>query len=148
MANNSIVFDDLFSIILDRAARALVYRLQNVFLKAGHDITVEQWMVMLLLWQEDGQFQQQLADGINKDKATVTRQIDGLEKRNLIVRVPDRVDRRQKRVHLTNRGREMEGALIPLGIENALTAQSDIPPGHLDICRDGLKKVYHNLTTK
>ena len=65
-------------------------------------------MIMLLLWKENGQFQQQLADGSYKDKTTLTRQIDGLEKRNLIVRVPDKIDRRQKRGYLTNKGKRFE----------------------------------------
>ena len=66
------------SYLLDKTARAQLCHLQNIFTKANHDITVEQWMILLLLWKENGQFQQQLADVMCKDKTTLTRQIDGL----------------------------------------------------------------------
>lgn len=133
------------SILMDKAARAQTSRLQNLFLKAHHDITVEQWMILLLLWKENGQFQQQLADGMCKDKTTLTRQIDGLEKNNIIVRVPDKIDRRHKRIYLTRKGRDLQQELIPLGIENGLCAMRDIPPEHLQICKDVLRKVHENL---
>lgn len=133
-------------IIIDRTARALEKRLQNIFLRAGHNITVEQWMVMLLLWQQNGQVQQQIADAIAKDKATVTRLINGLEKRNLIVRVPDKNDRRQKHIFLTNLGKQLEEDLIMLSIENAGYAQEHIPPEDIQKCSDVLYKVYERLT--
>jgi DNA-binding MarR family transcriptional regulator len=133
-------------IILDRTARALEKRLQNIFLRAGHDITVEQWMVMLLLWQQNGQFQQQIADAIAKDKATVTRLLNGLEKRNLIVRVPDKADRRQKQIFLTNLGKQLEEDLIMLSIENAKFAQEHIPAEDIQKCSDVLYQVYERLT--
>jgi len=132
-------------IILDRTARALERRLQSVFIKAGHNITVEQWMVMLLLWQQNGLFQQQIADGISKDKATVTRLINGLEKRNLIVRVPDKTDRRQKQIFLTNLGKQMEEDLILLSIENSRYAQEQIPPEDVQKCSDVLFQIYERL---
>lgn len=136
------------SILMDKAARAQSYRLQNLFLQAHHDITVEQWMILLLLWKENGQFQQQLADGMCRDKTTLTRQIDGLEKRNIIVRVPDKIDRRHKRIYLTQKGKDLQQELIPLGIENGLCAMRDIPPEHLQICKDVLRKVHKNLSNK
>lgn len=139
--------NDSLSYLLDKTARAQLCRLQSIFTKANHDITVEQWMILLLLWKENGQFQQQLADGMCKDKTTLTRQIDGLEKRNIIVRVPDKIDRRQKRIYLTNKGKDLEQELIPLGIENGLCAIKDIPPEHIQICKDVLRKVHENLTT-
>jgi len=134
------------SYLLDKTARAQLCHLQHIFIKANHDITVEQWMILLLLWKENGQFQQQLADGMCKDKTTLTRQIDGLEKRNIIVRVPDKIDRRQKRIYLTAKGKKLEQELIPLGIANGLCAIKDISPEHIQICKDVLRKVHENLT--
>ncbi len=138
--------NDSLSILLDKTARAQGCRLQNIFSRAQHDITVEQWMILLLLWRENGQFQQQLADGMHKDKTTLTRQIDGLERRNIIVRVPDKIDRRQKRIYLTQKGKDLEQELVPLGIANGLCAMEGISPEHLQICKQVLRKVHENLT--
>jgi len=103
-------------------------------------------MVMLLLWQQNGQFQQQIADGISKDKATVTRLINGLETRNLIVRVPDKTDRRQKLIFLTNLGKQLEEDLILLSIENSKFAQEHIPAEEVQRCSDVLYQIYERLT--
>jgi DNA-binding MarR family transcriptional regulator len=140
--------DNLLATLVTRASRALVNRLQAVFDSKGYDITVEQWMIMLLLWQENGQYQRQLAQNIGKDKTTVTRLVDGLERRDLVVRKPGSRDRRQKAVYLTPRGKKLERDLIPLGIANAQQAQKGISPEELSVCKDVLRRVHSNLLEK
>ncbi|MCP4715967.1 MAG: MarR family transcriptional regulator, partial [Deltaproteobacteria bacterium] len=107
----------------------------------------EQWMILLLLWQEDGRYPYQLAEIIGKDRAAITRLIDGLEKRNLVVRTPDKSDRRQKQVHLTPQGKAMEEKLVPLGFANIKHAQTGLSSKELAACKAALRKVYGNLCT-
>ncbi|MBI1928890.1 MarR family transcriptional regulator, partial [Candidatus Poribacteria bacterium] len=85
--------DESLGYIVNRAARAVLNRLNRNFAEAGHDATAEQWRILVHLWHQDGQRQQQLADIICQDKTSITRLINGLEKRNLVVRIPDTIDR-------------------------------------------------------
>ncbi len=137
--------DNLLATLVTRASRALVNRLQSMFDGKGYDITVEQWMILLLLWQNNGQYQQQLAESIGKDKTTVTRLVDGLERRSLVVRKSGAIDKRQKAVFLTAVGKKLEQDLIPLGIENARLAQQGISSEELSICKDVLRRIRNNL---
>jgi DNA-binding MarR family transcriptional regulator len=136
-----------FATLLNKTTRALATRLQQTFASAGIDVTSEQWMILLILWQEDGRSPRQIAEIIGKDKAAVTRLVDGLEKRNLVVRVADTTDLRQKHVQLTPQGKAMEEKLIPLGIINMEKAQAGLTPGEVEVCKTVLQKLYKNLTS-
>lgn len=138
--------EDSLGHMVGRTTRALWNRLHSMFIKAGYDVTVEQWIVLVNLWHRDGQFQQQLADISGKDKTSITRLIDGLEKRNIVVRVPDAVDRRHKRIYLTNKGKKLQNELIPLAQKNLYQAQQNVKAEHMKICKDVLQKVYCNIT--
>lgn len=138
--------DDSFATLLNKTTRALSTRLQSAFTSAGIDVTSEQWMILLLLWQQDGRSPWQIAEIIGKDKAAVTRLIDGLEKRNLVVRVSSTSDLRQKHIRLTPQGRAMEEQLIPLGIANMQNAVDGIGSQEIEICKVVLRKLYSNLT--
>jgi DNA-binding MarR family transcriptional regulator len=70
----------------------------------GIDITTEQWSVLACLWEKDKVTQQALCTLTAKDKPSMTRLIDKLEKRNLVTRVSDNNDRRINLIHLTDAG--------------------------------------------
>jgi len=138
--------NDSLATLLNKTTRALSTRLQALFTASGLDVTSEQWMILLLLWQEDGQSPYQLAEIIGKDRAAITRLIDGLERRGLAVRMNDKTDGRQKRVYLSSQGRAMEKKLVPLGLSNIKHAQSGISSKDLVKCKEVLRKVFKNLT--
>ena len=56
----------------------------------GINITPEQFLVLDILWKEQSLSQQNIADIIQKDKNSVTKIIDSLEKKNLVRRVVDK----------------------------------------------------------
>ena len=134
----------LFSI--KSTSRAFRGRLNRGFAKAGYNVTSEQWRVLKCLWHQDGQRQQDLADVVHKDKTCITRTIDSMEKRDLVVRIPDRLDRRQKLIYLTDKGKRLQEELVRIARETALEAQHGIEPEHLDIFRKVLSKLHDNLS--
>ena len=138
--------NDSLATLLNKTTRALSTRLQSIFTHAGFNVTSEQWMILILLWGEDGRSPYQIAEIIGKDRAAVTRLIDGLERRNLVVRMNDKKDRRQKQVCLTPQGKDMEKNLIPLGLSNIKHAQTGISSKELEVCKEVLRKIFKNLT--
>jgi DNA-binding MarR family transcriptional regulator len=119
--------------------------LNQSFAKAGHDVTTEQWRILRCLQNRDGQRQQDLADVVHKDKTCITRIIDSMEKRDLVVRIPDRLDRRQKLIYLANKGKRLQEELMQIAQKTSLEIQQDIDAEHLDICRNVLMKIRSNL---
>jgi DNA-binding MarR family transcriptional regulator len=134
------------AMLLDRANRCIVNNLQRIFAASGHDITVEQWMILLLLWMHNGLSQQQIVQGTGKDKGTISPQIDALEKKNLLVRVPDPTDKRRNLLYLTRTGKNLEHELVPLGIQNIQQAQAGIPEDDMQTCKRVLRTLSKNLS--
>ena len=58
--------------------------------------------------------QQQLADSLDFDKSHLVAQLDRLEERGLVKRMPDQTDRRRKQLLLTAAGKALVGELEPI----------------------------------
>lgn len=137
--------EDPFGKYVHLTERLLVKRLQRNFRAAGYSITVEQWHVLINLWEQDGQTQQQLSDKTEKDKGNITRLISGLEKRNILVRIPNSTDGRSKLVYLTSKGRAYQKALVQIAEKTLNQAQENISNNEIDICNSVLQRVVSNL---
>jgi len=131
--------------VIGRASRAMANRLNHHFENAGYNVTCEQWGLLNSLWKKNGQSQKELAGCTCKDKTSITRLIDGMERKKLVVRTSSKEDARQKLIHLTSRGKTLRQKLLRQ-IEKTLTeAQKGVSAGQLQICKDVLRKVNQNL---
>jgi len=132
--------------VIGRAGRSMANRLNHNFEKAGYDVTCEQWAILMNLWHKNGQNQKDLAGVTCKDKTSITRLLDGLEKKNFVVRVPGKNDARQKFIYLTNQGKALQQELLELVKQTLAEARKGIKTRDLGICKDVLKQVAHNLS--
>jgi DNA-binding MarR family transcriptional regulator len=126
--------------------RALRARFNENLVKAGHEINFDEWSIIVTLWENDGQSQQYLGCVTLRDKASIKRLIDNLENRNLVLRIPDKTDRRQKLIYLTPGGKRLYQKLMPVVKETLTGAEQGIEPEHLATCREVLGKIIRNLT--
>ncbi len=131
--------------IVRRAERALINKLNQYFKKNGYDVTTEQYRVLISLWNKDGQNQQELAEATFKNKTSITRLINGLEKKNLVVRIPDRTDHRNKLIYLTKKGKELPKVLAGLAKKTLKQAQAGIPEDEIETCKKVLCRVIQNI---
>ncbi len=88
--------------------------INSAFQKNGLNVTSEQWGVLKCLWQKEGISQTEIAEKVNKDKASVTRILDIMQRNNLILRCNDEHDRRSYRIFLTDNGKNLESKLKPI----------------------------------
>ncbi len=130
---------------MGRTTRAMSRMLQDVITNGGYDITIEQWVIIVNLNRKNGQFQQQLADNTYKNKTSVTRMINSLERNGLVERIPDLKDLRQKRIFLTKKGVQMYKKLRPLAMQVQEKATRDIKQDELEYCKNILLKIYGNI---
>jgi DNA-binding MarR family transcriptional regulator len=77
-------------------------------LLAALDLHVGQEMLLLQLWNRDGQTQSELAEGLGVEPATVTRVLDRMTCTGWVERRKDSEDRRVSRVYLTVDGRDLQ----------------------------------------
>ena len=79
-------FNDSFGFIVVKTGRLIENKLKSNFEKSGVSVTPQQWSVLTMLWNEDGISQQNLADSFSKDKTSMTRLLNNMEKNELIFR--------------------------------------------------------------
>jgi DNA-binding MarR family transcriptional regulator len=132
--------------LLGMAHRMLSNSINRAFQEKGYDITLEQWIMLRRLHEEDGLVQQHFADIFCKNKASITSLLDNLEKRNMVVRIPDRADRRNKHIYLTPLGKKLKEELLLLASEKVFAALDNISPGELNVCYRVLGRVIENMS--
>ena len=136
---------DSLGYLLHRASLAMARRLGRNFAAAGYDVTVEQWKVLVRLWDAEGMTHAELSELIGKNKASITRLVDGLERRGLVRRSAGRKDRRCKRVLLTAAGRDLRQGLMAEAHRTLAEALGNIPAERMAACKDVLRSVLDNL---
>lgn len=137
--------DELFNILVGKISTTINRTFLRTFASEGIEITTEQWSVLACLWQKDKVTQQTLCKLTAKDKPSMTRLIDKLEKRNLVTRVSDSTDRRINLIHLTEAGSILEQKATELVQSIAAKALNDITEEELNTSRVVLKKIMANL---
>lgn len=121
--------------------------LGNIFQKHGFNLTPEQYLVMDTLWDEGVLSQQKIADILIKDKNSVTKLIDALEKKGLVNRVPDTLDRRQNNIHLTEQALSLKDDVTSIAVETTNEIIRDIPIAELVNFVKVLNKMSENINT-
>jgi len=102
-----------YSFLLDRTARRVKQYAQASFAQKDFDITIDQWTILKVLYNEDPMTHKELAEKTGKDQPTLTRIIDIILKKGLVERVEHPDDRRCLLVQLTPEGKEKVKMLSP-----------------------------------
>lgn len=145
MSNNQFKKGELYSFVTGKASTAIARRLQKKFNTAGLNLTIEQWSVLYQLWKKDGISQQELCNATFRDKPSITRLVDNLEKLQLVKRVPSETDRRINLIHLTRQAQKLEEETMVLAEETLNEALVTVPADKIEVCKEVLQIVYDNL---
>jgi DNA-binding MarR family transcriptional regulator len=145
MPNNQFKKGELYSFITGKASTAIARRLQKNFKQAAIDITVEQWSVLYHLWKSDSMNQQELCNATFRDKPSITRLVDNLEKLKLVKRNASKHDRRMNLIVLTDEGKELEEKCMSVANTTLNEALEGVTNGQVEIAKEVLQMVYDNL---
>ena len=137
--------ENSLGMLLDWASQFMRLELNRKFKAAGLQATSEQWKILITLWFEDGLTQQQLAEKTHKNKVSIVKLIDGLERRGLVSRHPEPRDRRINRIFLTPRGKTIQGKMIKLAKQNLDQAATGIDAAEMATCKKVLKQIISNM---
>ena len=146
MPNNHFKRGELYSVINGMASTAVARRLQKNFRNAGLEITIEQWSILYYLWKEDCLSQQELCNRTFRDKPSITRLIDNLEKQAMVKRMPSKSDRRINLVCLTDAAKQIQNVTIDLANQTMSEALEGVKKEDIEIVKIVFQKVYDNLT--
>lgn len=132
--------------MIGSAGKLLAARLNRNLQLAGTNVTFEQWTILAQLWKKDNVPQQELAQTCERDKTTMTRLADTMEKHGIIKRIRDPQDLRNKRIVLTEHGRSLQNVLVPVANRTLEEARQGLDEEDIGKLLDILQKIKNNLS--
>ena len=110
------------------------------------ETTVDQWVVMYLLNMYESLSQQEIGEHAFKDAPTVTRMIDVMEAKNLVVRLQDTMDKRRLMIQLTPLGKAKFGLMKPIVEQFRASAYEGLDEEQLSQLETTLNIIFNNLS--
>ncbi len=127
------------------ASRSLSNTLGKRFQKAGIEMTAEQWGAILLLLNGDAMTQGQLGERLYLEKSSVSRLVDGLERRGWVARTKSSGDSRHKLVSPTPKALETAERCAAVARAVLEEAQRGMTEDEQLVCRSFLSRIIANL---
>ncbi|MDV5171592.1 MarR family winged helix-turn-helix transcriptional regulator [Photobacterium rosenbergii] len=129
------------------ASRLFNRLLTQRFKQAGIDMTAEQWGVIVVLSGSEALTQSQICELLYLEKSSVSRSVDGLERRGWIVRKRAPHDSRSKLVELTEQSHEAVEKCTQIARSVLDDAQKGVDSEVLVDSKRQLSQVISNLRT-
>ncbi|MGM9775008.1 MAG: MarR family winged helix-turn-helix transcriptional regulator [Candidatus Egerieousia sp.] len=117
----------------------------EIFEEQGFNITPEQFIVMDTLWDEGTLTQQQIANIVMKDKNSIVKLVDGLERRDLVRRVSNPNDRRQNLIEVTEYAKKIRDRITQLAMDAVDRIINGIPKEQMKTFIIVLSKMADNM---
>ncbi|WAH37238.1 MarR family winged helix-turn-helix transcriptional regulator [Alicyclobacillus dauci] len=134
---------DSMGFLLGQTFRRVSY-LTNLRFRS-HDITAEQWILLLCLKERGSITQTELAEASGKDKTTVTRLLDNLERKGMVTKCADEADRRARLIDVTPKGRRTAEELVDVEKQVLDIAMSGLAPDEVAQLRALLVRIQRNV---
>jgi DNA-binding MarR family transcriptional regulator len=135
---------DYLPYLLNRAGS----RIANTFTEAIRDrgITLQMWRVLAALHHDNGLRIGALAEATSIDVSTLSRLVGAMQKKQLVDRRrPDTGDARVVTVSLTQEGRTITQALVPLALNYEATALTGFTEAEARQLKAMLRRLYTNM---
>ena len=135
--------DDVRELVsyLSKAERGYTKTLNREFLKAGFDLSREQYELLQVLWAEDHVNQQTISKRLQKDKYNVTKLLNTLTKRGFVQRKMCQEDKRNNFVKKKKKGIEAKKVLTNIEEQVHADLTFTIAPQEIKSCVWVLKKL-------
>lgn len=109
------------------------------------NLTPEQYLVMDILWDAEVMSQQAIADIIQKDKNSVTKFIDSLEKKGLVYRQVNKTDRRVNNIVVSEEGKKLKTKTTEVAIKMMRNVLNNIKEEDLLVFDKVMNQIKENI---
>ncbi|KAA3640199.1 MAG: MarR family transcriptional regulator [Bacteroidetes bacterium] len=137
--------EEVYIYLIERTARRFKKTSQMVFKEHGIDLTGDQWVVLKRISERPGINQKEIADTTYKDPASVTRILDLMEKKQLVVRQPIPGNRRAYGLELTKAGADLVNKILPLAVDLRAQGIDGISEQDFETFKKVLNTIYKNF---
>jgi len=132
--------------VLEKAIKSYRQFAQRNIKGVNKDITIDQWLILKTILDNPNCSQREIAATIFKDVASVTRIIELLVNKGLLVRSPHSEDRRRFGLKLTSKGMAVQKDLMPVIIQNRSSALKGLSVEEIEVLRNLLHRIINNCT--
>lgn len=136
--------DEVIFYTLEKSIKVYRKFAQNQIIKNGYDITIDQWLVLKTLQENKHLSQNQIAELVFKDVASITRIIELLVEKNYIQRKINTTDRRKFELEITKEGDKIIENIYPIILENRKQALTGLVTEDLINLKTQLEKLITN----
>ncbi|WP_114822431.1 MarR family winged helix-turn-helix transcriptional regulator [Chryseobacterium sp. KLBC 52] len=120
-------------------------KIQTIVNEYDPDLSFELIEILGLLSRNSGINQQEIGNKVSKDKSSITYLINSLVKRDLVERIADKNDRRNKQIFLTPKGKQIVETVYPWALDLYKKAADDIHEEEIIKALLLVKKMTANL---
>ena len=140
-ANDLLTLENQFCFALYSTSLAMTKTYKPLLDKLG--LTYPQYLVMIVLWQEDDLLVKTIGEKLFLDSGTLTPLLKRLEASGLLTRTRDAADERQVKIALTKEGRALKkkAQMIP----SEIVCASGMTEQQLSELRARLNEIRNNL---
>ena len=147
-AEESLTIHMEMGMLLSMAYRSMTRRFVQNTHESGLDISLDQWMVLGPIWQLKNPSHKDLSEFCLKDKTSISRIVDTLEKKNLVMRVNDQLDQRMKRIVLTRKGEQLFNHVVPIMEKTREEVRQGISESEIDAFKRVLVQINKNMNSE
>jgi DNA-binding MarR family transcriptional regulator len=109
-------------------------------------LTKQQWIVLKILNDDqNGLIQNELAFITERNKASLTRIIDVMEKNHLVIRKASKIDGRKNLIYITPAGKQLFLKIKPVFLNSILEIQQGITAKEMHYFIQVMTKIQNNL---
>uniref|UniRef100_UPI004038ACCB MarR family winged helix-turn-helix transcriptional regulator n=1 Tax=Odoribacter laneus TaxID=626933 RepID=UPI004038ACCB len=139
----NIAMNDIRELVvyLSKAERGYTKTLNRAFQQAGYDLSREQFELLQVLWEGDHINQQAISRKLQKDKYNVTKLLNTLTKRGFVQRTMSQEDRRNNFVILTEKGMQVQKALLQIEEQVHTDLTFTLTPSEIKSCMWVMRKL-------
>jgi DNA-binding MarR family transcriptional regulator len=131
--------------LITRASLVVTGYLRRMLAEAGAGQVRPAYLgVLMSLWREDGLKVVELGRRAGLEPSTMTGLVDRMERDGLLARRPDPDDRRAQRIHLTDEGRRVEGAVSQIVDRTLGSVLEGVDEDDMDRLKTALRRVLSN----
>lgn len=129
---------------IDKSIRSYRVFAQKRLREHGYSITIDQWLILKVLMENPGIMQQEVAEMVFKDNASITRIINLLVKSNYLKRTVNPKDKRKSNLKVTRAGEKTMMEVEKIVLENREIALKGISAEDMEVANRVLNQIIEN----
>ncbi len=133
---------------LGKTNKMIENHIHDLFFEHNISLTKIQWVFLKNVQEKNGVPQQELAFLTGRDKTSLTRLVNTMEKKGLVARIPSKLDRRINNIHITKKGEVLFKETLPLMEQFVTSLQENISEEETAQTINVIKKIQENLNIK